>query len=414
MPKTAPHSTRVPEPANWCAALVFLAQLPVIAGAQPATNPATAPAPASQPASRPAPAAPRTLFAHGTADRFWIARVETRNESGRTVQQTVVREQKLPGDQWREVTTIGAPILGLSNLQGDAVVLLEDGAWRRLNTTMSTGLTIPGIGPTLAFARAPGALYAIRDYEGGRAGALDDEDADPAAPAPSPPPVTRPANPPGGATRPATRSAAPTTAPSPVLFRYERSQWRAVADLPPRSAAPLALGALGEKPVLVVRSADPARLQTFVWTGGQWDDTGAIPVAPGSAFSLAQVPNAVALWVSAPSGEMWVVTRADGQKWSDPKALKAASTAGDVRAFTSAGEEFRLVVARDPKLFEQRFGFDGAARTPLVELPAATSGQPGNAAWLFQTFIVAGMVVVILLTVYRRRQEQQTPPEKPE
>ncbi|HSI34201.1 MAG TPA: hypothetical protein VK986_11485, partial [Tepidisphaeraceae bacterium] len=205
MPKTAPHSTRYSRPADWSAALI-LALLPVLAGAQPGPGPAInqpATAPAAQPTSRPAPAA-RTLFAHGTADRFWIARVETRNESGRTVQQTVVREQKMPTGQWREVTTVGAPILGLSNLQGDAVVLLEDGAWRRLNTTMSTGLTIPGVGPTLAFARAPGALYAVRDFEGGRAGALEDEEPDPAAPA-SAAPVTRPATGPAGATRPATR-----------------------------------------------------------------------------------------------------------------------------------------------------------------------------------------------------------------
>jgi len=333
------------------------------------------------------------------------------------------------------LTTIQSPIQGLSHFQGDAVVLLDGGSWRRLNGALSTGPTVPGVGPLLAWHAAPKALYAIRDFEGGRAGALDEEEPDPTSatqPAvsstapvstrPSTVPATIPATLPStrqvATTKPTTRATPnPSTVASPVFFKYERSQWHAVADLPRGLGSPnppMQISVLGERPVLLVQTEATA-LRSFAWMENQWEDWGTIQIPAGATFSLQAIPNALALWTSDQNGHMHLNYRTDGQPWSGPKVLETPKGVmpGDTRAFTAAGGEFRLVVQKpDRKLYEQRYAFEGEPRLGLTDLPAAISSQPSAASWMFQTLIMVGMVFVILLTLYRRRAEPTPPPKE--
>ena len=119
-----------------------------------------------------APTAPEPyhpmLLAYGSAERYWIARVETYTDGPKVRMRTLVRGQELPAGDWQDLGTVFGHAVALAETQGELALLMEDGSWKRRGAAgLATGPFIPGTGPVLAWASSSRDLYAIRNVEGG-------------------------------------------------------------------------------------------------------------------------------------------------------------------------------------------------------------------------------------------------------
>ena len=97
--------------------------------------------------------------------------------------------------------------------------------------------------------------------------------------------------------------------------------------------------------------------------------------------------------------------RTDAEPWSEARNLAAPAGAPPdaQRAFTRAGEEFRLVLLKDGKFWEQRYNFSGEPNGGPAELPKPVISNPGANAWIYQSIILTAMVVIVLVILYKRR-----------
>lgn len=354
------------------------------------------------------PAAPRpALLATGSPDRFWIAQSDTHSK---TRVRTLLRGQILPAGDWQDLGPALGAVASMADMRGELALLFDDQTWKRIGATgvVSSGLSIPGSGPVLAWGGTSQALLAIRDVEGGKS-ALPEPVQTPPDPDVFAKPVTRPA-----ATRPSTTQAstAPTTRsvspPRPVLFQFERGQWKAVADVPASATSTMALGSLDHRPVLAVSSGQ--QIQTYAWIDAHWVDWGKVNAGTGR-FQLSGAPTFCVLWAIDPDGSS-KVWRQLGKGWEPITLAQTAADAIPQRTFAVAGNELRLVVLKDGAVWEQRYEVTGekagAVRGGLTQLASPHSNQPNPFAWLFQAFLFTLFITVIVIVLYRRRQAAPT------
>jgi hypothetical protein len=352
--------------------------------------------------TQPAPFKP-VLMAHGTSGRFWIAYVESYKEGGKTMNRTNIRAQALPADQWEELPTVYGHAVALASIQGDLAVLIDDWSWRRVGESVSTGPSIvAGTGPVLAWTSSPQALYGIRAVEGG-IGALG------SAPSPTTAPATLAATQDAGpsiSTRPSAARTGTGKPAIPVLFRYERGQWAALAEVPPAGVGKsLALTIVNNKPVVAVQSS-PGVLSAWIRADGGWSEWGQVNADPTTErFGLLATPTSAALWTMNADRSMQLFLRSENDPWAAASAFAVPrSVPRDAhRALTVAGEEFRLVAFKDGKLMQQRYDLTGNPRGELAELPTPRPQQPTPLLWILQSVVLLVMILVMLVTLYRRR-----------
>jgi hypothetical protein len=359
-------------------------------------------APATQ-TTQPAPYKP-VLMAHGTQSRFWIAHVEQYREAGKTQFKTNVRAQALPADQWEELPTVYGYGVALASLQNELAVLMDDGSWRRVGESVVTGTSISaGTGPVLAWASSAQALYAIRPVEGGMAALTSP----PATTAPATAAATQEAGP-TITTRPSAGRTASSASAIPVLFRYDRGQWNAIAEIP---SAPLgraiALAVFGNRPILAAQTS-PGIVSVWIRDdrAGRWTEWGQVSADPTTErFGLLATPTSAALWTLNADKGMQLFLRSENDPWSPAGAFAVPrNVPRDAhRALTVAGEEFRLVAFKEGKLMQQRYDLAGNPRGELTELPTPRPQQPTQLLWILQSVVLLVMVVVMLVTLYRRR-----------
>lgn len=354
-----------------------------------------------------------SLFAHGSQNRYWVASVEPLKDKGQF--KTTIREQTLPAGDWTTLGTVLGAAAALAQSQGElAVLLADDGGWKRLASggAMSTGPEVPGTNRVLAWGSAGPTLYAVRAVEGGKAAlAAPSTAAEPAtrpqaaATRPTIAPASRPAT---TATTATTAATTPTTRPlTLVLFKYERGDWTAVADLPPAAsvAATLAISGPANKPILAAYTDGPIR--TWALADGRWEPAGDVrPTTRPSIVGLATAANVPAAWTVEPSGRMRLYLRREGEDWkpADKFAVPADVPPAAQRTLAAAGDEFRAVFLHDGKWTEQRYDAAGVPRGGRADLPT----PPSNLAdprlrLLYQAFIMLGVVIVLLVTFYKRR-----------
>lgn len=350
------------------------------------------------------------LLATGSADRFWIAQFDT---ASKTRTRTFLRGQVLPTGDWQDLGSVPGIVTALADMRGELALLLEDGTWKRvgIGTSMSSGVSVPGTGPILAWGSATHALLAVRAVAGGKA-AL----AEPAPPVADPDLFAPPA------TRPATRAAstAPTTRPAttrsadtlvPVLFQFERGRWHALADVPARADAIMALGALNQQPVVAISDGGDA-ITTFAWVNARWSEWGKVRIGHGR-FQLCGAGSYVILWsVDADNAvRVWRFMNNDpkkGQWEAVPLTPARAADAQSQKAIAVAADELRMLALHNGAIGEQRYQIigntAGTARGELSTLSTPRSNQPNPFQWLLQSFLFMLFMTVVIVVLYRRRQ----------
>jgi hypothetical protein len=353
--------------------------------------------------TQPAQASTRTLMAYGSSDHYWIASVESYKDNGKNAYKTEVRDQSLPAGDWKDLGTVLGYATGLAQSQGEVAILLSDESWKRLGPAgLTTGLELPGTGPVLAWGNASSTLYAVRAVEGGKQ-ALPKGEAPTAATHPS----TKPSAP-----HPTTTAA--TTRPlTPVLLRYDKGQWQAVADLP-GSAKPglISICGVGNK-LLLASSGDNDTIHTWAITASdaaadsKWEGWGEFhaqnrPVTLG-AIAVGHVP---AVWTRDQDEGIRIFVKREGEEWSSLKnfELPKSIPTGAERTIATAGDEIRLVVkGKDEKIWEQRYDPSGAQRGQLTALPTPQAEHESQMTRVLQMMALLAMVIVLLVTFYKRR-----------
>jgi hypothetical protein len=371
------------------------------------------------------PARP-TVLAFGTSDQYWVANVESYREGTKAKYKTLVRGQSLPAGDWRDLGVVLGQAAALAETQGELAILLDDGSWKRLGGAgLATGPALPGTGPVMAWGSARGVLYAVRGVEGGREAVttrpveMPDWTYVPAT-RPTAATTTMPATTQSATARPAAATAAtrPTTRPAALtLLRYEKGQWVGVADVPVSAlvgATSLSLSGVGNKPLLAV-ATETGPIHTYLLDDSQWKEAGEVrpggrPVTMG-ALSTANLP---AIWTVDQDGAMKLFLKREGEEWAG-RTLEAPGVPPNAqRALAAAGDEFRLVLSKDGKLWEQRYDLSGAPRGTLTEMPVPVVYKPDPFLRILQYFVVLGMVVVMLVTFYKRRAATRDAGEKDE
>ena len=122
------------------------------------------------------------LLAHGSADRFWVARVYNEPQRGGYVTDVYTR---VAGEgRWQQIARLDGRAVDAAHRGAQLALLLDTGGWLLVSEgTVSTGRPVPS-GRILSIATHGDTLLAL------------------AKPAPAPPPATAPATSPAPATQP--------------------------------------------------------------------------------------------------------------------------------------------------------------------------------------------------------------------
>jgi hypothetical protein len=360
-----------------------------------------------------------TLFACGSADRYWIASVESYREGTKVHFKTLVRGQTLPGGIWEDMGVVYGHTAGMTEVQDELAVLLDDGSWKRVGPAgLSTGPAIPGSGPVLAWGSAVSVLYTIRAVEGGK-DAVTTRPVDTTQPARS---TTLPTS--GPTTMAATRIVAstgptsqPTTRPLALaLLRLDNGQWVGAADLPAGvGLASLTLWGVGKQAVLAALE-DSGAIRTWILVNSKWEDWGEIRPGghPGIVGGFA-MGNTAAIWTMDQDGGVKLFMRREGEEWTAAKSflLPKSLPEGSQRTLAAAGEEIRLILLKDGKMWEQRYDAAGTMRGGLTELSAPQIYKENPMVRVFQLVVLLAMVIVMVVTFYKRRGTGGEKEEKP-
>jgi len=351
-----------------------------------------------------------SLLAYGSSDHYWIATIESYREGNKNLIRTQVRNQSLPAGDWKDIGPVLGQAIALAESQDELALLLDDGSWKRLGQAgVITGNAIPGSGPVLAWGSSAFTLYAIRAVEGGAEAVKGSAENTPAdRDSATQPTTTRP-------TTNATSKPAPTTAATisaarpavPVLLRFEKGEWRGLADLP-AAAGSTALAIAGVNNKLFLAS-DLAVGKIRAWTlnDSKWEEWGEIkmsvrPTVLG-ALALSHIP---AIWAMDNDGRISAFVKRENEDWSSLKNFKVPDSVqpGTPRTLASAGEEIRLIVQpKDGKLSEQRYDTTGAPRGELASLPVPQIYHENPLFRVMQLVVLLAMVIVMLVTFYKRR-----------
>ncbi|MDQ3440182.1 MAG: RDD family protein [Planctomycetota bacterium] len=356
-------------------------------------------------------AGPRDLLAEGVSggdERLWTASVLFNTDKNLPGQRTIFRVRG-PGEsaRWRQVAEIAAPARSLTHRGGELVVLLENGDWRFVaDSGVRSGDRLPGGNPVLAIAGEGDTLWAV--------GTAVDGAATTTSPSTTRTSATVPTTQVEIESRPAaTTSAAATTAPGArMLYRLDRGEWSAIAQLPsqllPRTG-PLAMTVIDGRPLIAAMTPD-GEIRTVQLTDGHaWFDRGTIrPASPIARFDLLRFRGRPALWAAGNVGTGVVYHFENG--WKDPSELvtEPALDPGTDRALTVAFGRLRLLYAGgDGTLFEQNFNPDGTADTPPTKGTVQAQPPDPQVTRLVQLGVMVLLMFVMLSTLRRRGSMQE-------
>ena len=375
----------------------------------------------AQTAPTTAPIAPEPyhpmLLAYGSADRYWIARVEPYQEGAESRCAPLSAARPCP------------PATGRISARSSATPSRSP---RRRASSPSSWMTVPGnaagdagLATVRSFpAPAPSSPGPLRPATS-TLSALSRAASKASPPAPSNPrrarsplkPRRQPQPPthatPSISTRPAPSARVaqaathPTTRPvRPILLHFDHGQWVAVTELPPGAAtAHLGLAVLGNKPLLATSTDGGTTVRTQVLVDGHWHDFGQIRTGqrPGR-FDLLANGTLPALSTIDPDGAVQLSLKREGEDWTAaiPFALPPNLPETAQRTLRRR-QDFRLVLLSqtETSLNVATTRADRPARI-VVQLPTPKPTAPCH-FWIVRWFVILGMVIVMLLTFYHRR-----------
>lgn len=360
------------------------------------------------------------LLAEGADERLWTAQVVRNGIDQSPGLRTIVRVRGAgESERWRQVAEIAAAATSVTHRGGELVVLLDNGDWRFVSESgIRSGNRLPGNESVLAIAGEGQTLWAV---------GLAADDAFAATTATTASAPSQSATQTTTATAAATqleRPAPPTTsaaatAPatalrSRMLYRLDRGEWVAVAQLPtrllPPSDAPLAMSVGGGYPVLASPMADGSIRTVQLADGNAWLDRGTIrPPVDLRQFNLLRYRGHTTLWAAGETGG-GVLYELDGGAWNGPIELQtdAPLAHGTDRSLAAAFGRLRLLYAGgDHKLNEQTFTPDGATDGPPTEGQVQAAAPDPRVAQFIQLGVMVLLMFVMLSTLRRRGSIQE-------
>ena len=366
-----------------CAAwmLMSLFAPPVLAQSTPATKPSTSSARRWE------------LLAHGSGERLWLVVTTPANWS--ESQRTFVRERAMQGN-WYDLNNFPSRLISLADLQGQLVVSLDDGEWKRISgEQFASGPLLPGQGKILALAGQDSSLWAIGFAEGAR------------------PETLTPATMRGvGIATATTKVSLPTTRPEQLqLYQLKLERWSRIAELPPEVRT-----AQGREISLVVQKAAPLiaykdstngiTILRFNAESKTWSPAGAIKTSfPVRKLKLMTAREKVVAWAVGENGVGAFYFPPENQPtaeaaWREqPLSVPATLSVMDAVA-TAAGDELHLFIVRpDEEFVEQKYSLGGKEQLlSLAELPPPTNADETTLRELITGGLLGLLMVVTLVT----------------
>lgn len=347
------------------------------------------------PATKPSTSSARRweLLAHGSGERLWLVVTTPANWS--ESQRTFVRERAMQGN-WYDLNNFPSRLISLADLQGQLVVSLDDGEWKRISgEQFASGPLLPGHGEILALAGQDAGLWAIGFAEGAR------------------PETLTPATMRGAGTgTSATKAAFPTTRPEQLqLYQLKLERWSRIAELPPEirtaQGSEISLVIQKSRPLIAYKnSTGGITILRLNADGKTWSPAGAIRASfPVRKLKLMAARDKLIAWAVGENGVGAFYFPPENQAAADggwrEQLLSVPATVNvmDVSA-TVAGDELHLFIIRpDEEFVEQKYSLGGKEQPhSLAELPPPTNPDETTLKELFNWGLLGLLMVVTLVT----------------
>jgi uncharacterized RDD family membrane protein YckC len=233
------------------------------------------------------------LLAHGSREKFWVARVSTAESENNAPAppKTQVYARSVGDSQWLPVTQVEGRVVGMAHRGPQLALLLADGDWLLVSEeALVTGRYVPGDGQIIDLASDQDTLLALVRFR---------------LPAPAGPTTTA-----TGATPTTTATTAPTGPARLALYSLTDSGWVERADLSGATQNPwsdVSLAVVDSTIYVAARDRDERGLEAWrlsrLGADGRWGNAAAFdPPAGAAAFELLGGGPVPVLWAMSPTG----------------------------------------------------------------------------------------------------------------
>ena len=351
-------------------------------------------------AAEAAAAVRQDLVAHGSNNRFWLARVSAGEPDAKSAgaPQTHVYVRSVGESRWVQVARVDSRVVAMAHRATQLALLLEDGKWLLASDeAVVSGRALPAGGAILDFASNGDALFALGRLRGQGAG--------------------------------------PEASHRLVLYSLAPGGWAEVGEVGPSAAAErwdVSLAVVDSTPFVATRDGQtPARIRLARRApDGGWASAGVVNAGgDAAAFKLLGGGPVPVLWVLAPDGGYSV-------HWVGPRDVRSESFAappgvkpGEVAA-ALAIERVRVLYTGDGKLFERTYdpfpaapplpgaAGSGAATAPATvpaSRPAAQDNRillpaPPLSPWVMNGvhwLLTIALLFTVVASLRRHRQMQE-------
>lgn len=365
------------------------------------------------------------LVAHGSGERYWLARVTPDDARGGAAGplKTHVYVRAVGESRWTQVTQVESRVVAMAHRGTQLALLLAEGDWLLVSEqAVVTGRPVPGGGQIVDLASDRDTLLALVRFR-----------LPSTRPAASPQtPLTPSLQSPGARSTASAAAGAAPAAPGPArvaLFALGEGGWVERADVGPGVVGPWAdvsMAVVGPSVYVASRGTDgrgdPVWRVARPGTDGGWTDAGAV-APPGAPAEIATFK----LLGGGPVPVLWTLRKDGGYslQWFGPQGAPTQVVPPPPRAEPAVSaaaiaiERVRVLYGTDGMIFERSFdpmgpapgaGPEAAPATapavadPRIILPARPIG-PGVTRWV-QPLLTVALIFTVIASL-RRRQEMQ-------
>jgi uncharacterized RDD family membrane protein YckC len=327
----------------------------------------------------------RNLLVHGSAERYWIVRIEQETAGGyaspagaTATLRSVVLSRRLTGP-WKQIARLSLPIVSVAHRGTQLAALLDNGQWMLLWDGGSTVGPLPEDGAKLVYLTSDGQhLFAV-----GATGI-------------GPPPTS------AGATQPSATLPARTR----MLYRLDdRGEWVSESRLPDAAQdGKLSLDMSGDGLLLAAaRGGGPVDIFHYDLDARQWSPFGTIDVGDATVIQLLPDLNRPTLYAGDAAGRGAIYARGDDWTGPIPLELPADAPSATASGIGVAMNSIRLdlVNARNG-ITEYAFSKIGQMRGSPTELSSPIKPPEENElGWL--SMMAMALLAIMVVNSMRRR-----------
>jgi uncharacterized RDD family membrane protein YckC len=355
-----------------------------------------------------ASAAVHDVLAHASADRIWVARIESVDSgTGPTEQTRILIRKSGPSPQWNNLTTIPARAVALACRSSQLVVLLSNGDWMTVwgPAAGASGTPLPAGGRIRALGDDGETLWAVGAVHGG----IDAVRLATTQPATQPVEQT-------STTLPTTGPVVDPQASQPiklVLFEQQSGAWQPIAEFPADALVPpsgeIALAIVGGQP-LVSFAMENGSIGTMRLTADHtWEDIGLILPPAGEKiddFQLLEAGDGPQLYLAGNrgAGRLCALT---GSRASVDLAWQGGHAPDSVPAAIAAGGYLRVIGKSGKNLYEQRYDTVGAPVGDCAQLSVPVEFSSSQIEYWVNGALCFALAFSVGATLYRRTTQSK-------